>query len=183
MPASAVAVANELLRIAADKKIDDITPVKLQKLLFFAQGWHLALTDLPLIDEQFEFWPYGPVAPTAYFAFKDFSGNPIEGPAVKYLLSDWTHAEPVIPDLESDFEGTAEEREYARNLLARVLDIYGRFSATKLSNMSHAAGSPWDRVRSDWKGSPPRGTDIPVPLMKEHFRSLIAEGDAAGAAT
>ena len=54
-----------------------ITPMKLQKLVYFLHGWNLAIVDEPAIDSQFQAWPYGPVEEGLYHIFKPFRGNPI----------------------------------------------------------------------------------------------------------
>lgn len=38
-----------------------VSPMKLQKLVYFAPGWYLALFNKPLIDERVEAWKFGPV--------------------------------------------------------------------------------------------------------------------------
>jgi len=57
--------------------VRNLTPLKLQKLIYYAHGWHLALRDQPLIDELIEAWEYGPVVPNVYHEFKEFGNQPI----------------------------------------------------------------------------------------------------------
>src|SRR5437667_252720 len=61
MAYSAMAVANAFIKRAKEKQLRDLSPMKLQKLLFFAQSWYLARNDEPLIDDFFCRWQYGPV--------------------------------------------------------------------------------------------------------------------------
>lgn len=50
----------------------------MQKLLYVAHGWHLALYDAPLIaDEYLEAWQYGPAYASVYYEFRDFGRLPI----------------------------------------------------------------------------------------------------------
>ena len=51
---------------------DLMTNLRLQKLLYFAQGWHLARFGRPLFDASIEAWPYGPAVPEAYRAYKEY---------------------------------------------------------------------------------------------------------------
>ena len=51
---------------------DMMTNLRLQKLLYFAQGWHLARFGRPLFDASIEAWPYGPVVPEVYRAYKEY---------------------------------------------------------------------------------------------------------------
>lgn len=54
-----------------------VTPLKLQKLVYYAQAWHLALNDEPLFDANFEAWVHGPVNRELYTRFRDFRFRPI----------------------------------------------------------------------------------------------------------
>ena len=56
---------------------DLITNLKLQKLLYFAQGWFLALYDTPLFKEEIQAWIHGPVVATVYHSYKGFGYGPI----------------------------------------------------------------------------------------------------------
>ena len=51
--------------------------MKMQKLVYLAHGWHLAIHDRPLISENFEAWPYGPVEEDLYHIFKPYRDAPI----------------------------------------------------------------------------------------------------------
>ncbi|NLA91806.1 MAG: SocA family protein [Synergistaceae bacterium] len=48
----------------------DVTPMKLQKLLYYCQGYSLALTGKPMFNEEIEAWSYGPVVPSVYQEYK-----------------------------------------------------------------------------------------------------------------
>lgn len=55
----------------------DVTPMKLQKLLYYCQGYSLALTGRPMFDEEIEAWQYGPVVPSVYRKYKKYGGGSI----------------------------------------------------------------------------------------------------------
>ena len=81
MEYSAKAIANYFLELAA-KHGEKVTPLKIQKLVYIAHGWHLALYEKPLVYDEFaEAWEYGPVFPSIYHEFKHFGGAPIAEPA------------------------------------------------------------------------------------------------------
>src|SRR5208282_4587731 len=67
-----MAVANWFI-----ENLSRVDPLKLQKLVYFAHGWHLALRDQPLIDELVEAWDYGPVVPSLYHQFKRYGNQSI----------------------------------------------------------------------------------------------------------
>lgn len=57
---------------------DLITPLKMQKLLYFAYAWTLAKVGVKLFDDKFEAWPNGPVVPSLYKELKKYRYAPIE---------------------------------------------------------------------------------------------------------
>lgn len=131
---------------------EPITPMKLQKLIFFAHGWYLALTGKPLIEEPVQAWQYGPVIPEVY---KSFKGNDI-------ITS---HAER-IPELPY-----GEEHKFVREVLQRVWQLYKPYTAIELSNMTHMPGSPWDKTVEPFKsnGTMPLRLEIPNDLIRNYF--------------
>ncbi|STU74866.1 Uncharacterized phage-associated protein [Klebsiella pneumoniae] len=60
-----LAVANAFIEKALANELSDLTPMKLQKLMFYAQSWHLKIYDEPLIDDFFSKWQYGASYPIA----------------------------------------------------------------------------------------------------------------------
>ena len=121
-------VANLFLSLAeeqANKDLGDLmTDMKLQKMLYFAQCWHLVRYNELLFSSRIEAWQHGPVVPEAYAIYKSNGCNPI-------------HADPVRYDALSKTE------------LTTILDVfryYSRFSASGLRELSHEKGTPWDRV-------------------------------------
>ena len=77
MPLPTIPVVNSLLERAFREGRSDMTAVKMQKMLFFLNGWHLAITGGPCIDRPFDVWKYGPVVPSVYYRLQHFGGGPI----------------------------------------------------------------------------------------------------------
>ena len=69
---------------------EDITPLALQKLLYYTQGFYSAFYDGPIFDEDCEAWVHGPVYKKIYFKYQDYRYDPInyEGRINKSKLSD-----------------------------------------------------------------------------------------------
>ncbi len=140
-PYSARAIANYFLDNRKKfKRKGPITQMKLHKLVYFAHGWHLALTDKPLIDETLQAWDYGPVVPSLYHEFKHFRSKDITEPAMDLLPIKGTKFKVVVPTVETDDQ-------YTRDLLDRIIEVYGKFTALQLSAMTHQPSSPWSLAR------------------------------------
>ena len=168
MAFSAAAVANRFLRLAwNDGK--EITPLKMQKLVYFAHGWHLALVDRPLLSETIQAWQFGPVISSLYQAFKHFGAKPIQAEAMVVTQYGYLPAE-----LEREAQ-SAEEAEVAGAVIGRVWDQYGKLTASQLTTMTHSQDSPWSQVPR--KEVPER--PIPDPLIAEYFKAQAGEQAAA----
>ena len=109
-----------------------ITPMKMQKLLYFLQGWHLAITGEPVIEEKFSAWQYGPVEENLYHMLKKYRGMPITA----YLTDEDSQQAFVV----------ANTAEMFHKILDMVWRKYSIFSALQLSAMTHEQGTPWDDV-------------------------------------
>lgn len=113
---SVIDIANYFLALV-DPEVDRIDHLKLQKLVYYAQGFHLALTDRALFSEPIEAWTHGPVCPDLYHRYKEFGKETI----------------PYDPTIE-----TAEIDESTRAILDEVWEVYGQFTGWKLRNITHA---------------------------------------------
>lgn len=125
---SAQDIANFFLSHSYGGEMDDITNLKLQKLLYYAQGYSLALLGRPIFEDQITAWSHGPVVETVYHSYKQYGRTPL--PALQsYSLSNFDTDELII--------------------LNRVAENYGQFSAWKLRNMTHEE-SPWLNTSRDF---------------------------------
>lgn len=151
-------VANTFLQADFRSGVATISPMKMQKLMYFAHGWNLAIHGEPLIDENFEAWPYGPVEEDLYHIFKQYRNGPI----TDYAKS-WAGTE------EKAFV-VSESNHGFYDIFNRVVQKYGNFSALQLSALTHQSGTPWSVTRAN--GWP----EIPNELIQNHFRELAANG-------
>ncbi len=144
-----------------------LSPLKLQKLVYIAHGWYLALSDgEPLIDDEYaEAWQYGPVFPSLYYEFKDFGPKRITRKAEDVTFSDDEDVEFFVPEIQGDDDRT-------RKLLDRVWDVYRKFTAGQLSSLTHADGTPWHQVRRESPGM--RNVHIPNELIRTHYEEKMA---------
>lgn len=74
---TALNVSNSFLERGFAEKID-ITPMKLQKMLYFVYRDYLKETESGLFSDRFEVWQYGPVIPEVYEAFHKYKSNSIK---------------------------------------------------------------------------------------------------------
>lgn len=168
MPYSAKAVANYFLQ-QADNNDGKIDAMKMQKLVYFAHGWCLALKDSPLITERIEAWRYGPVVRELYSAFRDAGSGPITHPAYEAVLKDGKIGF-YIPDINEEDEDGQVDKEFAKSLLDEIWKVYGEFSAIQLSNLTHEPGTPWSET---WSASK-RNTIISDELIRIYFKAQAA---------
>ncbi|MBF0176496.1 MAG: SocA family protein [Magnetococcales bacterium] len=139
-------VANYFLSLADEEAGDLISNMKLQKLVYYAQGFHLAMFDKPLFAEPVAAWTHGPVIPLLYQKFKEFGSGPIPRP--ERVLAD------RFPKELCDF-------------LNEVYNEYGQYDAWKLRNLTHEE-PPW---RETYNREP--GGCIPLDAMKDYFKTQL----------
>lgn len=58
---------------------DFMSNLRLQKLVYYAQAWHLANYDTPLFEEDFEAWIHGPALPALYHHYEGYGRVPFAG--------------------------------------------------------------------------------------------------------
>jgi uncharacterized phage-associated protein len=163
----ALGVANEIIAKGSQKQIS-ITPMKLQKLVYYAHALHLAIHGTPLIEEDFMAWKFGPVENSIYNEFKIYGYNQIQ--SLGTILSprpdgQFVRIAPRIP--KYDISTT--------NLINDVLDIYGEIDARVLSDMTHQDGSPWALLYEQHHGGAVNGIVIPDELIKHCTRAELRQ--------
>ena len=127
--------------------------MKVQKLVYFAHGWYLAFTGHPLINEPVEAWRFGPVIPSLYHALKPYGSQEVDEPVAEL---DPTVKDPYIWSLREasiDEGPDPAENNLAKQIVKRVWEVYGNFSAVQLSNLTHVEDDPWSKTPN--KDKPP----------------------------
>ena len=145
----AIDIARKLLLTAKRDSVIEgqgelMSNMKLQKMLYYEQGFHLAVFGTPLFEEDIEAWMYGPVVPAVYEVYKDYGYNGIDPGEVEAV--------------------TLSDREQA--LFDEVYKVYGAYSAIGLMNMTHRE-SPWANTPTGV------GSVISRDKMVEFFRTRI----------
>lgn len=114
--------------------------MKLQKLLYYAQAWHLVWEGRALFDERLEAWVEGPVSPHVFGALRN------EGLAMTAAAL----PEEIVSTLEA------------------VLDAYGERSGRWLSELTHRE-APWRVARAGLPDAAPSKVEISVELMRQTY--------------
>ena len=130
MTYSARAVANTVIELTTKHGIRDLNLMKLQCLLFFIQSWHLKLYNQPLFDDFIERWNCGPMARDIHNEFQTFGSSPITS-----FATDALGYQAFLQDYDT----------MSKELIKRILDVYGGFSATQLSNMTRTQETAWSK--------------------------------------
>lgn len=163
------AVANFFIEVARQEKIE-MTHLKLQKLIYIAHGWCLALLGRQLIDETPQAWKYGPVIKSLYHALKHSGSSPI-----KELVS--------LPDTDENgklierFPRLPETDSRFLMFLRSIWDAYKKASPSELVYATHKQGTPWEQVYKKGEMSIP----IPHDTIKSHYEKLRDRGRANAA--
>ncbi len=138
-------VADYFLSLVDEESGDSISNLKLQKLVYYAQGLHLACYDAPLFSEDILAWAHGPVVRELYDRYKSFGSNPLP------------------PNTDMDFDKYDGE---TQGFLDEIYQMFGQYSAWKLREMTHQE-APWVEAHKR------RTTIISHAALKSHFKEFV----------
>ena len=128
------------------ERVPGLTSIQLQKLLYYAQAWHLAITDKPLFEERCKAWANGPVVPQVWHDRQSYASR-------------LPHGE-TIPELS----------ETAAAILELVVGAYGDRSGDELSALTHDE-LPWLQAREGLPADAPSSNPIDERAMAEFYRA------------
>ncbi len=134
---------------------EGLTHLKLQKLLYFAQGLSLAINDSVIFNDKIEAWEHGPVVKSVYNKFSNKGRKEI-------IIDDAPSDINVVNKIESD--------ERVRNILNLTYDNFAIYTAWQLRNLTHQKDTPWYKVFV-----PNKNKEIPTSLIKDYFVKNIVE--------
>ncbi len=129
----AVSVANSIIKLAKARNITNLTPMKLQKLMYFAQFWYVKKFNKFLINDWFSRWEFGPVIPSIYHQLKYYGSNPVNN--YIWLLS--ANNEAIVYMIDNNPN--------AWDFLNKVLDTYGNLDGVSLLAITQHDNSAWSR--------------------------------------
>jgi len=133
----AVEIANQFLKLPG---VDGLTQMQLQKLVFIANGWNLALSGTRLVSEDAQAWDYGPVYSDLYDHTKFFGREkitrqitPDDNEVARFFLRS--------PSGKPPYSANLSPRESA--IVDQVWRRYGSLSGPRLSALTHQPNTPW----------------------------------------
>lgn len=135
--------ARYLVFLSYGRKKYSLTPLKLQKLLYLAQGWSYVWDDKAAFSDEFEAWQYGPVNEKVYETFK------------KYGRSEIPEREGI--DFLEDFD--------VEETLVAIWNEYGKRTAYDLVDLTHK--------QKPWRDAYSKGTKISNSSIKRYFQSTF----------
>ena len=134
----------------SNKESKPITNKKLQKLLYYAQAWHLILKEKPLFDDDIEAWIHGPAISSVYHKYKMYGFNPILEKV----------SEDNIKDLPS------------KDVLDSVWVVYGKFDGDYLEQLTHNE-KPWQMAREAMEMNKNLRGIITKEALLNYYSSLL----------
>lgn len=139
-------VANFFLKIVDRDSGSTITPLKMQKILYYAQGYYLGKYSKALFNEDFQAWAHGPANPEIYDKYKRYGSNSIDEPTEELF----------------DFD------ESTTNFLLNIWDTFGIYDGKYLEQLTHTE-TPWINARKGYEPGERCEVIIQKNTMREFF--------------
>ncbi len=136
-----------------------ITHLKLQKLVYYAQAYHLATKKKTLFDDSIEAWVHGPVCRTLYSKYSSYGSREI--PAHKSIKAE-------------EISGDAKKIKEIKEILDTVWDVYGSLSGPQLEYLTHKE-EPWKEARKKANVKPWESSDevISQTTMGKYYKKAL----------
>lgn len=151
-PSKIEAVAQYLLNQQAE-----VTPMALQKQLYFSQAFYAALNcGVYMFEDDCQAWAHGPVYPDVYYKYREYGYNPIDSAAERFEMPE---AKLSLKELE---------------ILDQIIKTIGRYSGPILERITHLE-DPWISARGNL-GPTDRSTNvIDKPSISKYFTKVVDE--------
>lgn len=147
-----------IIKIKGEGKHVSLTNLKLQKLLYYTQAWHLAFEGKPLFDGKFEAWVHGPVNRTIFNRFKD----------TKMLYSQIERQDVENQDALTKDVISLEQQTHIES----VLDEYAQFTGAQLEYMTHTE-DPWLEARGSLNPAAACSKIISEKTMENYYKARL----------
>lgn len=115
-------ISNYVISLTQNNPEENLTNMKLQKILYYLQGYYLAIFDESLFEDDIEAWKYGPVVCDEYHTYKVYGNNSI-----------------IVPEFSNSFNYL---NSIQKKFINKVYGYFRQFSPIKLMELTHEE-SPW----------------------------------------
>lgn len=149
-------VTDHIIIKLAEAKLS-LSPLKLQKLLYYVQAWSLAVRREKVFPNKFQAWIHGPVCREVFDRFKD-----------THMLYD------NISPANDMRESAAALSEDTRAHVDEVLAAYGELTGIQLENMTHDE-LPWQKAREGYAPAARCEVEIDEDLMASYYAKMLAD--------
>lgn len=129
----------------------EITPLALQKLLYFSQAFHKVFMGKFMFEENCEAWVHGPVYRDVYYKYKDHGFNPIEDHMDRFECFNLSESE--------------------REVISAVINYFGCYSGKILESMTHNE-PPWKVTRIGLDDEEMSNIVIKKDLIEKYFSEV-----------
>lgn len=136
------------------KTAEEVTPLALQKMLYFIQGIYMVLYGVELFSEDCEAWIHGPVYKDVYDVFKNFKYNPIDD--TRFAM------------FQNRFNELSDNVQRIINL---VVESFGMYSGKTLERITHGE-APWKDARVNCLDNEPSNEVISKEAIKKYFSEV-----------
>jgi uncharacterized phage-associated protein len=144
-------IASWFVRYSADELGAPVDPMSLEKLIYYAQAFHLVLEGEPLFPDEIQAWKWGPVIPGVYKQYASYG------------------ADPIILPLDGDAAALGKGTE---KFLTEIVEFFCRHTAANLSRATHSE-QPWiDAIGSS-------DNAVSQSSLRQFYGSLIEDGECA----
>jgi uncharacterized phage-associated protein len=152
---TATQVADWIVRFRYEEFAVPVDPMSLEKLIYYAQSFHLALTNRELFAEPITAWRRGPVVSSVWDRYRKYD------------------ASPIIP------QGAGQRVDTSlADFLREIVIFFGNYTAIQLSNATHAE-EPWQKARQGFSKTENSNVVIPTDQLKSYYHALVSLGEEA----
>ena len=155
-----MAALNNVSDYIVKKMSEGRTPLnvlKLHKLVYYAQAWHLAFTGNRMFNGNFQAWVHGSVSRVLYDRYPDKA----------------IYSTVAVTDLEASFRPTLLT-DVERAHIDSVLEVYGDLAGYQLEEMTHNE-APWIEARNGIQLTARSEAIISDDIMRDFYRARLPQ--------
>lgn len=145
-------VANYFIKMSNSKQESSMTPLKLQKLCYYAQAWSLVWDEKPLFNDDFQAWVHGPANYKLYKKYENISRN------------------SFLTIIDENFNLKIFNKNQIETLNV-VWDEYGKYDGDYLEQLTHQE-RPWKETRGNLDAGVGSNRIITKELIKDFYSTL-----------